>query len=91
MASRKGIPVINMADPNWRSQLDAVINRQSSVSETNVSLPTGEQMTDEQWNRILSNMGKGKAQKIDAFVYRDIKRAEGKTDAEILNKIKECL
>jgi hypothetical protein len=61
------------------------------ISETNVSLPTGEQMTDEQWDRILSNMGKGKAQKIDAFVYRDIKRAEGKTDAEILNKIKECL
>lgn len=25
MASRKGIPVINMANPNWRQQLDAVL------------------------------------------------------------------
>lgn len=26
MASRKGIPVINLANPNWRAKLDAVLN-----------------------------------------------------------------
>jgi hypothetical protein len=26
MASRKGIPVINMADPNWEAQLNAILN-----------------------------------------------------------------
>jgi hypothetical protein len=33
MASRKGIPVINMADPNWRSQLDAVLNKQNAPAQ----------------------------------------------------------
>ena len=33
MASRKGIPVINMADPNWRSQLDVVLNKQAAPTQ----------------------------------------------------------
>lgn len=68
-----------------------VAAKQAPVSETTVSLPAGEQMSEEQWNRILSNMGKGQAQKIEALAYRNEMRAQGKTDAEILNKIKECL
>jgi hypothetical protein len=63
---------------------------QAPVTKQDVSLP-GERMTDEQWDRILSNMGKGPAQKAEALAYRNEKRAEGKTDADILNKIKECL
>jgi hypothetical protein len=99
MASRKGIPVINMADPNWRSQLDAVINRQSSVSETNVSLPTGEQMTDEQWDTELAAIYKEKGDKKGrteiewtkaAKGFRDQSRSIGATDEQILNTIK-CL
>jgi hypothetical protein len=99
MASRKGIPVINMAGPNWRSQLDAVINRQSSISETNVSLPTGEQMTDEQWETELAAIYKEKGDKKGrtetewtkaAKGFRDQSRSIGATDEQILNTIK-CL
>ena len=96
MASRKGIPVINMADPNWRSQLDAVINRQSSVSETNVSLPS-KQMTGEQWQQELSDIYSSKERTegkrewiIQQLNFRDQSRSMGATDEQILNTIK-CL
>lgn len=76
--------------PATPKKLSTTQGTQAPVSETNVSLPTGEQMSEERWDRILSNMGKGKAQKIDALAYRDGRRKAGETDATILEEIKAC-
>ena len=50
MARRKGIPTINMADANWREQLNAVLSitpkSVSSVSKQVSNEPKGEKIKD---------------------------------------------
>jgi hypothetical protein len=60
MARRKGIPTINMANPNWRQELDRVL---SSITQAPVSgkktikeFKVGEQVQDDKYNvwKIIS-------------------------------------
>jgi hypothetical protein len=53
MASRKGIPVINLANPNWRQELDRVLSDPTQTTVTEPKQP-GEQLDlfaeeDESW------------------------------------------
>jgi hypothetical protein len=70
---------------------------QAPISETTVSLPTGEQMTGEQWQQELSDIYSSKERTegkrewiIQQLNFRDQSRSMGATDEQILNTIK-CL
>jgi hypothetical protein len=82
------------ADENTVNKIIAKVQAEEAKKPAEPVVPlqaSAEQMSDEKWDTLLSNMGKGEKAKAEAIAYRDEKRAEGKTDADILNKIKECL
>jgi predicted NAD-dependent protein-ADP-ribosyltransferase YbiA (DUF1768 family) len=93
MASRKGIPVINLANPNWRQELDRVL---SDPTQTTVTEPTqalsGEKIniyagTGE--NAELSNFANRPF--VSSIVFDDAtyQTVEGAFQAAKLNYVKE--
>ena len=66
MAARKGIPVINMANDNWREQLKDVLSGKTKASTENVNQPVSRQLSlfEEEtenmalWNKYANNAKK---------------------------------
>lgn len=59
MASRKGIPVINMANPNWRQELNKVLSKKTEEAPKTSGQPINVYSTEKNGFQGLSNLLNG--------------------------------
>ena len=90
MAYRKGIPVINMADTNWRDQLKAAIA--NKPAQETLDFKTMPDFTIDRKREILSNFAlKHSVTKDEAYKYiNEAFNNPTKNKEDIIKKLKEC-